>query len=192
MGIIEAPNDANTAFGAGSELARMMHAALDPSPETWEQRIARMEQEAFAKATKIDAKDYTGWVSWAKHGDDGDGFFESINELRSYCVNNKLVVPEYVWACIPEPFKLNADWILNQALEEHHDGARGEISKVEEERLQAFLDEWAAAQEIVSWHEDRTRVVLFVPEQDVSFPKPTPLPTVYVAMPNQNPPTDRE
>ena len=58
-------------------------------------------------------------------------------------------VPEFVWACTPKPLKLDADGILDQALEEHFDGARGNISDAEEARLQAFLDEWAAAQEIV-------------------------------------------
>jgi hypothetical protein len=182
--IIGTDKEVDYRFGAGSELGRMMHAALNPNPETWEQRLARNEQEYFAKATKIDAKDYTGWVSWPGHGPN-NGYFKSVDELLTFCANNKLDAPQWVWACTPEPLKLHADWILDQALEEHYDGARGEISDAEEKRLQAFLDEWAMAQKIVSWHEDRTRAVLLVPEQEISFPKPVKPPPIYVAVPSQ-------
>lgn len=182
--IIQSAEDVNKVAGAGSELGRMMHAVLNPNPETWEQAEARREAESFAKATKIDAKDYTGWVSWPGVGN-GEGYFESIDALLGQCKTSGVPTPPFVWACTPEPFKLNADWILDQALEEHYDGARGEISDAEEKRLQAFLDEWAAAQKIVSWHEDRTRAVLLVPEREISFPKFVKPPPIYVAVPCQ-------
>lgn len=183
--IIRSVKDVDARFAAGSEAARMMHAALNPNPETWEQRIARMEREAFEKATKIDAKDYTGWVSWPGHGD--DGYFESVEALIEHCASHELNSPRYVWACIPQPFKLDADEILDNALEEHFDGARGEISKSEEKRLQAFLDEWAAAQKIVSWREDRTRAVMLSPaDEDATADTPSraTAPEIYVAVPN--------
>lgn len=161
--------DVSQMFGAGSEAATMAHAALKHKPyETWQEREARRDQESFDKATKIDAEDYTGWVSWPGRGD--DGFFESVDELRAHCTIHKLALPPFVWACTREPFKLDADHILDQALEEHHDGARGEVSTAEEERLQKFLDEWCAVQEIVSWHEDRTRAVMLVPEEPDAKP----------------------
>jgi hypothetical protein len=156
---IETAEEAAAACGAGSELGRMMAHVFDPQPhETWEQRIARQDREAFEKATKVDAKDYTGWVSWPTHGPD-EGFFESIEALRKYCAGY-CALPTFVWACTREPLSLNANWILDQALEEHHDGAWGEASSAEELRLQAMLDEWAAAQGIVSWNEDRSRAVM--------------------------------
>ena len=144
--------------GAGSEAHRMAQTILNPSTETWDQKQARWQREAFAKAKKIAAKDYTGWVSVPGFGK--DGFFNSIDELREHCKKFDVPVPEFVWSCTPKPLKLDADGILDQALEEHFDGARGNISDAEEARLQAFLDEWAAAQEIVSWHEDDSRAVI--------------------------------
>ena len=144
--------------GAGGEAHRMAQTILNPSTETWDQKRARREREAFTKATKIAANDYTGWVSVPGFGT--DGFFKSINELREHCKKFDVPVPEFVWACTPEPLKLDADGILDQALGDHSDGARGNISDAEEARLQAFLDEWAAAQEIVSWHEDNSRAVI--------------------------------
>lgn len=150
---------AENEYGTGSEMGRMMAIALDPNPlKTWEERQALDAQKAFEKATKINAAEYIGWVSWPKHGD--DGFFESVDAVRKHCAAQGLALPTFVWACLRDPFRLNADWILDQALEEHHDGARGEVSSAEELRLQAFLDEWVAAQGIVSWHEDRSRAVM--------------------------------
>ncbi len=145
--------------GAGGEAHRMAQTILNPSTETWDQKRARREQEAFAKAKKIAAKDYTGWVSWPGAPVNAQ-FFKSIDELREHCKKFDKPVPEFVWACTPEPLKLDADGILDQALEDHFDGARGNISEAEEARLQTFLDEWAAAQEIVSWHEDESRAVI--------------------------------
>jgi hypothetical protein len=164
MDHIKTTEEADLVAGHGTELAHMMHAVLNPKPaETWQEREARQEQEDFAKATKIDAKDYSGWVSWPRVWPKEEGFFESVDDLIRYCADHELNSPTFVWACTPDPLKLDADWILDQALEEHHDGARGEISASEEKRLQAFLDVWAAAQNIVSWHEDRTRAVMMPP-----------------------------
>jgi hypothetical protein len=161
--IIERAEEVDALAGVGSEAGRMMHAALNPKPdETWQEREARQEQEDFAKATKIDAKDYTGWVSWRGHGPN-NGYFESVDDLIRYCADHELNSPTFVWACKPDPLKLDADWILDQALEDHHKGARDEISDTEDARLQAFLDEWCAAQKIVTWREDRTRAVMMPP-----------------------------
>ena len=149
--------------GTGSEMSRMMAIALDPNPlKTAEERIALDAVRAFERAKKIDATEYSGWVSWPGHGD--DGFFESVDELRKHCARQGMALPAFVWACTPEPLRLEANWILDQALLEHHDGARGEVSSSEELRLQKFLDEWCAAQGIVSWHEDRTRAVMLTVE----------------------------
>jgi len=157
----------NAAFGAGSDVTTIVLATLDTQRrETWQEREARRDREAFEKATKIDAKDYDGWVSWPGRGQ--DGFFESVDELRAHCVSGKLALPSFVWACTREPFKLDADHILDQALEEHHDGARGEVSSAEEQRLQTLLDEWTAKQNIVSWHEDRERVVMLPAGDDAA------------------------
>jgi hypothetical protein len=150
---------AESEFGVGSEMSRMMAIALDPNPlATAERRIAQEAERAFERATKVNAVDYSGWVSWPGHGN--DGFFESVDAVRKHCAQHGLALPPFVWACTREPLSLNADWILDDALQEHHDGARGEVSSDEERRLQKFLDEWCAAQEIVSWNEDRTRAVM--------------------------------
>lgn len=161
MKTIETAEDASATFGAGSEVGRMIQTALKP-PETHEQRLARMERNYFDKATKVDAVTYEGWVFWTNRGPQ-DGFFHSVEDLRNYCSSSGEDLPEFVWACTKETFRLDADRILDDATEDHHDDARSEISASEEARLQAFLDEWSAAQNIVSWHDDRSRAVMLKP-----------------------------
>jgi len=172
----------NAAFGDGSETGRMVHAALDTRKrETWKESEARRDREAFDKATKIDAKEYTGWVSWPGCGE--DGFFKSVDALRKHCTEHELELPSFVWACTPDPMYLNEADILAAALEGHFDGALESISRAERERLQAFLDEWTAKQNIVSWHEDRTRAVILRANDEVAaevcVAEPNPIERAY-------------
>ena len=151
----------NAAFGAGSEAAIIAICALDTRKrETREEKEARLDRETFDKATKIDAKDYTGWVSCSLCW---NGYFKSVDEVIVYCAENDLPRPKFVWACTSTPLKLDASDIIDAALEDHHEDARDNISDADEQRLQAFLDEWTAAQGIVSWSEDNTRAVMLPP-----------------------------
>ncbi len=153
----------NAAFGAGSEVATMAIRALDTrTRETTDEYHARLNQEEFDKATKINANDYTGWVSWPVHGDN-DGYFRSVDALLEHCANHEIKAPAFVWACTAEHLHINAAAILEDALEEHFEDAGDSITATELERLQTFLDEWTAAQRITSWHEDRTRAVMLPP-----------------------------
>lgn len=129
------------------------------APQTHDEYRARLDREAFDKATKIDAKDYTGWVSRPGHDED-EAYFESVEALLVYCADNELPRPAFVWACKSFALHVNADFILEQALEEHAENAGDSITTTEVERLQAFLDEWAAKQDVVSWDKDRERAVM--------------------------------
>lgn len=124
-----------------------------------EEMLAKRRAEAFEKATKIPAAEYTGWVSWPGCVGD-DGYFESVQELLNHCAKTGKPAPTFVWACKPIPLHLDAEGIVDQALEEHHEGAKDFISNAEMERLQVLLDEWAKAQGVTSWCEDRTRAVM--------------------------------
>jgi hypothetical protein len=162
--IITNIEQAKEMYGAGSQVAVIAEAVLQPTPTmTWEERKAQRTAQAFEKAKKIDATNYTGWVSWPGQGDEADGYFDSTESLRKHCANNALDLPAWVWACTPEPLEFNADWIVEQALQEHFEGARVSIAESEVGALQEFLDKWAAKQNIVSWHEDTTRAVMLAP-----------------------------
>lgn len=117
------------------------------------------EIERFEKAEKIQAKDYKGWVFWEDHGDN-EGFFSSVAELRTYCNDVGVEPPPYVYACKAMLLSMNAEWIIEDALEEHHENARDSISKEAEDELQSLLNAWCAKQTVRTWFQDTTRVVL--------------------------------
>jgi len=112
------------------------------------------EQNRFEKATKVDWKDYDGYVYCPLN----DTFSASVEEFLEDFDD---LAPSYIWACTPEEFKIDASNVLEQALSNHYEDARDNISDKEYEILQNFLDEWAAKQRIESWHPDYTRAVVF-------------------------------
>ena len=137
--------------------------------ETTEQRLARRrtvddmlaerQKVAFEKAEKIPASEYKGWVS-VPGCEDEDGYFESVTELLSFCASTGQHAPVFVWACAPVLFRLDADAIVEQALEDHREGAKDNIPDEAIERLQLLLDGWTQATGIVSQYEDQTRAVM--------------------------------
>ena len=119
----------------------------------------RGQTEAFEKAEKIPASEYKGWVS-VPGCDDEHGYFESVTELLSHCASTGQHAPVFVWACTPKPFRLDADAIVEQALEDHRECAKDNIPDEAIERLQLLLDGWTQATGIVSQYEDQTRAVM--------------------------------
>lgn len=55
---------------------------------------------------------------------------------------------------------MNAEHVIENALDEHHEEARHKIADSEVERLQVFLNEWCAAQDVKSYFEDRDTAVI--------------------------------
>jgi hypothetical protein len=63
---------------------------------------------------------------------------------------------EFVWCCDPlDGFTLNAEHILESALEEHHEDAMEDVAVDE---LQKLLDDWSATQKVTSWLESQRRL----------------------------------
>ena len=121
------------------------------------------EKARFAKAEKLALEDYEGPVYWEGHeGGLGDGYFSSYAEVLDYCEDEGISVPEYVWACTPHPFTLNAEEILERELErqEMYEEAGEGISDDARERLQAYLTVWTQEQNITGWQYDHKRAVI--------------------------------
>lgn len=121
------------------------------------------EKTRFTKAEKLALEDYEGPVYWEGHmGGLGDGYFSSYDEVLDYCEDEGLSVPEYVWACAPHPFTLNAEEIIEHALErqEMYEEAGEAITDDARERLQSYLTVWAREQNITGWQYDHKRAVL--------------------------------
>lgn len=130
--------------------------------------ITRMEQEKeqarFIKAEKLSLEDYTDApVYWEGHeGGMGDGYFSGVDEILDYCETEGLEVPEYVWACKPHEFKLDAESILERELEnqEMYEDADEDIHEDARGRLQAYLNVWVKEQALVGWQSDYARAIL--------------------------------
>lgn len=117
------------------------------------------EKERYDRAEKIAPDAYEGWVFWEDHGDD-EGYFVSVAGLLSWCKGYAVQPPAYVFACIPMTMSMNAEWIIQDALEEHHEDAGDSISQESRDELQALLDAWCKKQTVKTWFVDRQRVVI--------------------------------
>jgi hypothetical protein len=116
------------------------------------ERRVRADAERRAKATEIPAAQYDGWVT------NGDKFWPDVNAMLDDVEEGK--EPAWVWGCKCVPFHIDAGWIIEGALEEHHKDAGDAISNTDVERLQKMIDQWCNGMGIESWEPDYTRVVL--------------------------------
>lgn len=146
------------------EKAKQFHDLCDKCRDaSWRAEAIRKEQESFAKATE--RTDYDGPFMFDDH------CFDSVEDVLEHCECREIDVPEYLW--IPEriKFEMDADRIIENALEEHHEDADDRISKEDRVALQAFLDEWCAKTTIESFSEIRKEYVrVQVPAAEGSKP----------------------
>lgn len=143
--------------------------------ETPYQRVIRQDRERnaadFEKATKIPAREYTGWVCRPDaFNEPGYGYHASVEDMIDHLLMTDDDLPPFVWATTEQRLKLDANWILENALDEHHEDARDQISDEAEKALQAFLDEWVTRSDVnvISYAEDRTRAIVF-DDQDRAY-----------------------
>lgn len=100
------------------------------------------EKENFEKAEKIPLSEYQGWVFWEGYKYN-EGFAHNFNEIRDFCEEKQIPLPEYVWACDEVIFGLDADSILQNSYEEAHEDAIDQLVMVDE--LEEFCDRFNAA-----------------------------------------------
>lgn len=125
------------------------------------------ERKRFEEAQKLSIEDYPEHpVYWEGHrgdmGGEDSAYFSGIDAVLDYCENEGVDIPEYVWACSRKDLHLDAETILQDALERHSmDPENVDIpTKPHGERLQAFLDAWVKELDIHAWFQDKTRAVL--------------------------------
>lgn len=118
-------------------------------------REEKKERERFEKAEKVPWETYEGFV----YDPNTEKFFDSVN---SFLDEHEGLVPEYVWACTPEEFTIDAQNVVETALSNHYEEAGDVISSKEYDVLQALLDDWAKRQGIRSWDTNTKRAVVFV------------------------------
>lgn len=131
-----------------------------------EARLAAQEAERFAKATKVAAAEYDGeylFVEDFAGGDAGEGYFSDEGSLRDACASRDCEVPAYAWACVARRMSLDADDVVESALEsqEAREDAVDGISPLAMFELAAFLIGWAEKHGPVSYHPDYSRAIVF-------------------------------
>ncbi len=86
-----------------------------------------------------------GQVFWADGKGPWDGFFDSCDELREWCIDGDHEPPATVWRCEKSFLRLDGAEILASAIEcqEMHDGFEDQVPAALEQELAAFCDAWS-------------------------------------------------
>jgi len=121
-------------------------------------REAAREARRFAAAEHIPASDYDGPVYW--DGTGNDGYSPSVADLLDWFADEETEPPAYVWACSVRHPSLDADDLLEHALDDHHEDC--DLDAVDE--LRAFVARWNAQQTDETWDVDVTCAVLLTNE----------------------------
>lgn len=110
------------------------------------------EERRFAAATVIE---------WNE--DAGEYLFDPRND-RYYADEDEIEEddpPPYAYATRGEALCIDAEDVLEVALDDHYEDARESISREEVAELQSFLDGWCQRTGVVMWIPDFSRVVVF-------------------------------
>jgi hypothetical protein len=118
-----------------------------------QRRDAKSEADLFAKAKKVDWREYQGWVWLDGAGGCRNGYFDSVESLIEWIGDQlhddpEFDLPDYAWACDEVKLSIDAGGVIESATEEHHEDAFEECDR---EGLQKLLDEWCAEQGVVSY-----------------------------------------
>jgi hypothetical protein len=125
--------------------------------EERERDLAREAAKLADCENTIADAEYSGPVYLEGLGGSGDGYFANVGELIDHCQQMGEPVPARVWAChINRGFTIDADSVLEDALQDHHEDAHEQCDG----DLQAILDAWCAKQNVESWEADETRAVV--------------------------------
>lgn len=116
------------------------------------------EIKILAKATIIEAADYSGPVIAECAGEWGDGYSSDLAAMIEACHEVGDPVPAYCHPCTYHPLQIDPASILENATEEMHEGAADQI--VDADELTDFINAWNEKQTCVTYYEDRSRVII--------------------------------
>lgn len=118
-------------------------------------REAAAEAERFAKATKITPTDYPP---------DRPVFFVNGKYRPLGEIDLEYDPPgDYVWATREVKFEPCVDGMIENALDDHHEDARQEITDEEMTELTDFVAKWAEGTGVRSYEVDYTRAIVLTP-----------------------------
>ncbi len=117
--------------------------------DEFRENSAKKELARFEKAPKVKLADYKGEYLWFPGSMIGnDGFLRS-DEVEDDFEDDEM--PEYAWACGSFGLRMDADSIIENALDNHHEDAGENVGDEDRKELQAILDAWCAKQRVTSY-----------------------------------------
>lgn len=129
---------------------RQRYMGLDTAPTT-------SRDEAVVRLTEAA---YDGPVFWSDRGPQ-DGYFASTGDLRAWATDHGEALPAWVYACTTRGLSLDAEAVLEAALDDMDESARESIGDVDVALLQSTLNEWIDDLDVPeTWDMDHTRIVV--------------------------------
>jgi hypothetical protein len=117
------------------------------------------ERKKLLKAVGIDAQSYQGPVSAPiGEGEWGEGYSSDIEAMLEWCDDHGVDRPAYCFPCTSKVLALNADSILEGALDDMHEDACDQVEDGDE--LFAFVEQWNKRQHCTTYYEDPSRIIV--------------------------------
>lgn len=122
------------------------------------------ERNKLRRAKVVAAADYDGAVyAEGVTGEWGEGYSSDLTELLVSCKDFDDPVPAYCHPCHETHLRLDADSILEHALDGMHEDAADQVEDYA--GLRQFIADWNEKQHAVSYHPDMSRVIVIDQER---------------------------
>lgn len=99
---------------------------------------------------------------------DNNGFFDDLDELFTYCLENRIQFPNYVWCTSEKLIHIDADYVVESACEDCHEDAYNSIDIDAIKDLQRILDAWCLMQTGTLTFTQNTANVILISEDDLN------------------------
>jgi hypothetical protein len=132
----------------------------------------RSEQMVWENSTKVPEAEWNGPV-WDEFN---DSFHDSIEEFVDewQCDHGPEDTRPRVYACFERKMSLDAERLVENALEDMHEDAYDELAPGWCAELQQALDAWVEKHSPVTWVPDRKRAIVWEPREDGWAPEDEP------------------
>lgn len=118
--------------------------------------MANIEQRLTQKGIKITScEDYK---IDCMYDEKSDNYFNDIESIEEYYEDNISNMPKYVYGCKFESVKLDTDWIIEQAIEEHAEEIEDKLNGIDEliKAIDKFNDD---NKDVGSYYDDIMTIV---------------------------------
>lgn len=117
------------------------------------------ERNKLARATVVPQAEYSGPVYLDGYtGSWGEGYSESVGDFLGSCEDYDEPEPAYCHPCTSQKLEIDAESILEHALEEMHEDAADLV--VDDQELLEFIEGWNKKQTCVTYYADTDRVIV--------------------------------